>query len=93
MFDFIRRTRVNVPIINILLPAPGTRVFERLDQEGRLLVRNEDDYLRNALSYAISCSHCLTELKLHISDMILHTYIYIYIDVCIHILDICIYTE
>ncbi len=58
MFDFIHRTRVNVPIINILLPAPGTRVFERLDHEGRLLVRNEDDYLRNALSYGISCSHC-----------------------------------
>jgi radical SAM superfamily enzyme YgiQ (UPF0313 family) len=58
MFDFIHRIRVNVPIINILLPAPGTRVFERLDQEGRLLVRGEDDYLRNALSYGISCSHC-----------------------------------
>jgi radical SAM superfamily enzyme YgiQ (UPF0313 family) len=58
MFDFIHRTRVNVPILNILLPAPGTRIFERLDQEGRLLVRDEEDYLRNALSYAISCSHC-----------------------------------
>jgi radical SAM superfamily enzyme YgiQ (UPF0313 family) len=58
MFDFIRRTRVNVPVINILLPAPGTNIFERLKQESRLLLRNEDDYLRNALSYAISCSHC-----------------------------------
>jgi len=58
MFDFIRRTRVNVPVINILLPAPGTKIFERLNHEGRLLVRNENDYLRNALSYAISCRNC-----------------------------------
>jgi len=58
LFDFIRRTGINVPVINILLPAPGTRVFERLEQEGRLLVRNEDDFLKNALDYAISSSHC-----------------------------------
>ena len=61
LFDFIHRTRVNVPIINILLPAPGTRVFERFQQEGRLLVGNEDDFLRNALAYGISCSHCFYE--------------------------------
>jgi hypothetical protein len=58
LFDFIHRTRVNVPIINILLPAPGTPICERLKQEGRLLVRGEDDFLRTALSYGISCSHC-----------------------------------
>jgi hypothetical protein len=58
LFDFIHRTRVNVPIINILLPAPGTAIFERLKQEGRLLLSGEDDFLRTALSYGISCSHC-----------------------------------
>ena len=58
MFDFIRRTRVNVPIINILLPAPGTAAFDRLDREGRLFVHSEDEFLPNALSYGISCSYC-----------------------------------
>ena len=35
--DFISDTRLDVPGINILRPIPGTRVFERLREEGRLL--------------------------------------------------------
>jgi hypothetical protein len=58
LFDFIHRARVNLPIINVLLPAPGTPVFERLQREGRLHIASEEDFLRNALFYNISCSRC-----------------------------------
>jgi hypothetical protein len=58
ILDFIHRTRVNLPVINLLLPAPGTAVFDRLEREGRLLVDSEDAYLRNALFYCSSSSHC-----------------------------------
>jgi len=37
ILDFISDTRLDVPGINILRPIPGTRVFERLREEGRLL--------------------------------------------------------
>ncbi len=37
ILDFIDETRLDVPGINILRPTPGTQVFERLRQEGRLL--------------------------------------------------------
>ena len=37
ILDFISDTRLDVPGINILRPIPGTRVFERLKEEGRLL--------------------------------------------------------
>ncbi|MBF0585898.1 B12-binding domain-containing radical SAM protein [Prosthecochloris sp. N3] len=37
ILDFIRHTGLDVPGINILRPNPGTRVFERLREEGRLL--------------------------------------------------------
>ena len=37
ILDFINETRLDVPGINILRPTPGTQVFERLRQEGRLL--------------------------------------------------------
>ena len=37
ILDFISDTRLDVPGINILRPSPGTRVFERLREEGRLL--------------------------------------------------------
>ena len=37
ILDFIRDTRLDVPGINILRPIPGTKVFQRLREEGRLL--------------------------------------------------------
>jgi len=37
ILDFINETRLDVPGINILRPTPGTQLFERLRQEGRLL--------------------------------------------------------
>jgi tRNA A37 methylthiotransferase MiaB len=58
LFEFIHRTRINLPVINILLPAPGTNVFERLDREGRLLVNTEEEYLKNALFYSSSSCRC-----------------------------------
>ncbi|MEI6639232.1 MAG: B12-binding domain-containing radical SAM protein [Chlorobium sp.] len=37
ILDFVRATKLDVPGINILRPTPGTQVFERLREEGRLL--------------------------------------------------------
>ncbi len=37
ILDFITETKLDVPGINILRPTPGTQVFERLREEGRLL--------------------------------------------------------
>ncbi len=42
ILDFIKETRLDVPGINILRPTPGTQVFERLRQEGRLLFDPND---------------------------------------------------
>jgi hypothetical protein len=64
MYRFIRDTRINLPVLNLLLPAPGTRTFARLAREGRLLVRTEDEFLRNNLSYNISCNRCFYVPKL-----------------------------
>ena len=58
LFEFIQRTRINLPVINILLPAPGTAVFERLERERRLLVNTEEEYLKNVLFYSSSSSRC-----------------------------------
>ena len=37
ILDFVQATKLDVPGINILRPTPGTQVFERLREEGRLL--------------------------------------------------------
>uniref|UniRef100_B3EPB3 Radical SAM domain protein n=1 Tax=Chlorobium phaeobacteroides (strain BS1) TaxID=331678 RepID=B3EPB3_CHLPB len=42
ILDFIRLTKLDVPGINILRPNPGTGVFDRLREEGRLLFDPDD---------------------------------------------------
>jgi radical SAM superfamily enzyme YgiQ (UPF0313 family) len=37
ILDFVDDTKLDVPGVNILRPIPGTRVFDRLREEGRLL--------------------------------------------------------
>jgi radical SAM superfamily enzyme YgiQ (UPF0313 family) len=58
-FEFIRKSRIALPILNLLLPAPGTRVFERLRRQGRLLLEDPEALLRNNERYATASSHCL----------------------------------
>jgi radical SAM superfamily enzyme YgiQ (UPF0313 family) len=58
LYTFIHTTRIAVPILNILIPAPGTPLYEKLEREGRLLVRNEEDFLRNNARYSVASSHC-----------------------------------
>jgi hypothetical protein len=64
IYRFIRDARVNLPVLNLLMPAPGTRTFARLESEGRVLVRTEDEFLRNNLAYNISCNRCFYLPKL-----------------------------
>ena len=42
ILNFIRETQLDVPGINTLRPIPGTKVFDRLREEGRLLFDADD---------------------------------------------------
>jgi len=37
LIDFIQESHLLMPLINTLTPLPGTRLFERLEEEGRIL--------------------------------------------------------
>ena len=41
---FIRDNNIVYSMVNILTPLPGTRLFKRLDEEGRILHKNWEDY-------------------------------------------------
>ena len=58
-FEFIHQSRIALPILNLLLPAPGTRMFQKLRRQGRLLLENPEALLRNNERYATASSHCL----------------------------------
>ncbi len=38
--DFVTRAKIEVPYFSILTPYPGTRLYERLDRDGRILTRD-----------------------------------------------------
>ncbi len=44
LIGFIDKTRLLMPLINILTPFPGTRLFRRLEKEGRIIHRNWSRY-------------------------------------------------
>lgn len=44
LIDFIQECNLLMPIINILTPFPGTRLFRRLEEEGRILHKDWSKY-------------------------------------------------
>lgn len=42
--DFVRQHRLFAPVFNLLTPFPGTKLFQRLEAQGRILHRNWDQY-------------------------------------------------
>jgi radical SAM superfamily enzyme YgiQ (UPF0313 family) len=44
LIDFIQESHLLMPLINILTPLPGTRLFKRLEEEGRLFHKDWRKY-------------------------------------------------
>lgn len=44
LIGFIRESNLLMPLINILTPLPGTKLFKRLDEEGRILHKDWSKY-------------------------------------------------
>ena len=44
LINFIERNNLLMPLINILTPFPGTKLFKRLEQEGRILHKDWSKY-------------------------------------------------
>jgi len=44
LIDFIRESNLLMPLINILTPLPGTKLFKRFEEEGRILHKDWNKY-------------------------------------------------
>ena len=55
---FIVDHDIALPMLNVLVPNPGTPLYARLRQEGRLLMTDDWDFLRNNTAYNSSFSLC-----------------------------------
>jgi len=58
LFRFIHDSRISLPSVNLLTPVPGTTLFERLQHEGRMLMDDEADFLRQNLRYNSPMYRC-----------------------------------
>jgi radical SAM superfamily enzyme YgiQ (UPF0313 family) len=60
---FIIRNRIALPMINILVPTPATPLYERLQREGRILMSDEQEFLKNNIAYNSSFTLCFYQPK------------------------------
>jgi radical SAM superfamily enzyme YgiQ (UPF0313 family) len=58
VFTFIKEAKLSLPILNILTPVPGTKLYERMKKEGRIDYPDADNYLENSFLYSIPCNKC-----------------------------------
>ncbi|NUM71146.1 MAG: radical SAM protein [Ignavibacteriaceae bacterium] len=66
MADFINRYDISLPMINVLVPTPGSEVYQQLISENRLSMQSEVDFLKNNVTYNSSFNICLYK-PLHMS--------------------------
>jgi radical SAM superfamily enzyme YgiQ (UPF0313 family) len=58
LFRFIHDSRISLPIVNLLVPVPGTTLFHRLKAEGRMLMGDDLDFLKQSLLYDTPTYRC-----------------------------------
>ena len=59
LYDFIQCAHIDLPIINLLIPVPGTTIFKRFQNEGRLFIEDEAEFIEKSPLYCVPNNHCL----------------------------------
>jgi radical SAM superfamily enzyme YgiQ (UPF0313 family) len=55
---FIMDHDIALPMLNILVPTPGTPMYARLRQEGRIRMTDDSEFLKNNIAYNSSFNLC-----------------------------------
>lgn len=61
--NFIKKSRIHLPLFNILIPVPGTKLYDRLKLENRLLINDANELEKENPIYSVPCNKCLFEPK------------------------------
>ncbi|MBS1519201.1 MAG: radical SAM protein [Bacteroidetes bacterium] len=62
-WKFINEARITLPLLNVLLPVPGTEVYTRLKKENRLLFPDETEFGNTKPLYSVPCHKCYFKPK------------------------------
>lgn len=60
---FIKKTKITFPLLNVLLPVPGSVVYNRLKEENRLSFPDENEFYTEKPMYSVPCHKCYFEPK------------------------------
>ena len=58
LYEFIEAGDINLPMVNIVVPVPGTPFGEKMRRQGRLLFSEDVELLQNNTVYNSSCRRC-----------------------------------
>jgi radical SAM superfamily enzyme YgiQ (UPF0313 family) len=59
IYSFVHRTRIALPLINMLIPIPGSKIHERLKQQNRLLIPDVNVFMEKSPLYSVPCNRAL----------------------------------
>lgn len=62
-WDFIKASKITLPLLNVLLPVPGTLVYERLRSQNRLSFPDEIKFGNTKPLYSVPCCRCYFKPK------------------------------
>jgi radical SAM superfamily enzyme YgiQ (UPF0313 family) len=57
--NFIRSSQIHLPLFNILIPAPGTKLYQDLKSENRLVIKSSEELEEENPIYSVPCNRCL----------------------------------
>jgi radical SAM superfamily enzyme YgiQ (UPF0313 family) len=57
LYRFILKTGMIIPIINILIPVPGTKIFDDMKTQNRLYIENESDFCKENPLYSVPMNY------------------------------------
>ena len=66
---FIIKNKIALPMLNILVPTPGTRLYAQLKNENRILMKDEQDFLKNNPAYNSSFNLCYYVPKISLQQV------------------------
>lgn len=58
VYSFVNQARLALPLINMYTPIPGTRLFDRLKEEGRVNMPSAKRFVEEDIVFSIPCNRC-----------------------------------
>ena len=58
VYSFVNETGLALPLLNIYTPIPGTRLFDRLREEGRVQLPPAGEFVEKDIVFSIPCGCC-----------------------------------